>query len=157
MVISEYILDSKIGNLHLTASRHALIEVAFVETAAAELADSNAYVIIQKTVHQLKEYFEGNRSVFELPLAPEGTAFQRRVWKALQNIPYGTTLSYAGLSDKVGDPLANRAVGRANGQNPIPIIIPCHRVVGADNKLVGYSGGIEKKRWLLQHEGVLLL
>ena len=103
---------------------------------------------------QLDAYFAGELAEFDLPLAPEGTEFQRRVWDALRRIPYGKTVSYAELARMIGKSEAVRAVGAANGRNPISIIIPCHRVIGADGSLVGYGGGLERKRWLLQHEAV---
>jgi methylated-DNA-[protein]-cysteine S-methyltransferase len=101
---------------------------------------------------QLEQYFDGERTAFDLRLAPDGTAFQRRVWAALQDIPYGQTVSYGQLADRIGQPSASRAVGLANGKNPIGIIVPCHRVVGADGSLTGYGGGIERKNYLLAHE-----
>ena len=101
---------------------------------------------------QLEEYFAGTRTSFDLPIQPEGTEFQRRVWNVLLEIPYGTTISYLELARRIGDEKAARAVGLANGLNPISIIVPCHRVIGADGSLTGYGGGIERKRWLLQHE-----
>jgi methylated-DNA-[protein]-cysteine S-methyltransferase len=101
---------------------------------------------------QLQAYFAGERREFDLPLAPYGSDFQRRVWSALLEIPYGETISYLELARRLGDPRAVRAVGSANGRNPISIIIPCHRVIGADGSLVGYGGGLERKRWLLRHE-----
>jgi methylated-DNA-[protein]-cysteine S-methyltransferase len=101
---------------------------------------------------QLAEYFAGTRREFELPLHPNGTAFQRRVWRALLDIPYGETASYAATAAAIGTPGAFRAVGLANGQNPISIVVPCHRVVGANGSLVGYGGGLPAKRWLLSHE-----
>lgn len=104
---------------------------------------------------QLAAYFQGNLRTFNVPLAPEGTDFQRRVWKELQAIPYGKTISYLELSRRLGDEKAIRAVGRANGANPIAILIPCHRVIGADGSLTGYAGGLERKRALLEREGVL--
>lgn len=104
---------------------------------------------------ELTAYFDGRRRTFDVPLAPNGTDFQRRVWLALRDIPYGTTISYAELARRVGNMTAVRAVGAANGRNPIPIIVPCHRVVGSDGSLTGFGGGIERKRWLLQHEGAL--
>lgn len=103
---------------------------------------------------QLAAWFAGERQEFDLPLAPAGTPFQRRVWDALLEIPYGRTTTYGALARRLGDPKAVRAVGLANGRNPIPIIIPCHRVVGADGSLTGYGGGLERKRWLLHHEAV---
>ena len=101
---------------------------------------------------QLEEYFAGARSRFDVPLAADGTEFQKRVWNALTAIPYGTTISYLELARRIGNPKAVRAVGLANGRNPISILVPCHRVVGSDGSLTGYGGGLERKRWLLQHE-----
>jgi methylated-DNA-[protein]-cysteine S-methyltransferase len=101
---------------------------------------------------QLEAYFAGELQVFDLPLAPQGTDFQQRVWMALGQIPYGTTISYSELARRIGNPQAVRAVGAANGRNPISIIVPCHRVIGADGSLTGFGGGIERKRWLLAHE-----
>src|SRR5262249_46745434 len=101
---------------------------------------------------QLTEYFGGGRAEFELPLLPEGTPFQRKVWNALCEIPYGETISYGELARRIGQPTAARAVGLANGSNPLPIVVPCHRVIGADGSLTGFGGGIERKRWLLAHE-----
>jgi methylated-DNA-[protein]-cysteine S-methyltransferase len=98
---------------------------------------------------QLTEYFEGRRRVFELPLAPEGTPFQLRVWNALLEIPYGETISYGELAARIGDRSASRAVGLANGSNPLPIVIPCHRVIGSNGKLTGYGGGLAVKQQLL--------
>jgi methylated-DNA-[protein]-cysteine S-methyltransferase len=107
---------------------------------------------LQSVVAQLLEYFEGNRKKFDLPLNPKGTFFQKKVWEELQKIPYGKTISYLELSKKLGDPKAIRAVAAANGKNPIWIIIPCHRVVGSQGDMVGYAGGIHRKKWLLNHE-----
>ena len=104
---------------------------------------------------QLKEYFAGTRKEFDVPIDVEGTDFQKRVWNELQNIPYGKTISYKSLSEKLGDVKAIRAVGKANGQNPIAIIIPCHRVIGANGNLVGYAGGLAIKEKLLHLEGAL--
>ena len=101
---------------------------------------------------QLDEYFAGDRREFDLPLHPSGTPFQQRVWRALCEIPYGETTSYSETAATIGAPTAIRAVGHANGQNPIPIIVPCHRVVGANGSLTGYGGGLDAKRWLLGHE-----
>ncbi len=103
-------------------------------------------------VSQLREYFTGQRQQFELMLAPEGTPFQQRVWRTLLDIPYGATISYAQLAARIGLPTASRAVGLANGSNPLPIVIPCHRVIGADGKLTGYGGGLPIKERLLALE-----
>jgi O-6-methylguanine DNA methyltransferase len=106
---------------------------------------------------QLAEYFSGGRKTFDLPLRPRGTEFQRQVWEELARIPYGVTISYAELAARVGRPGASRAVGRANGTNPIPVIIPCHRVIGSDGSLTGFGGGMPLKRALLVLEGALLV
>jgi methylated-DNA-[protein]-cysteine S-methyltransferase len=103
---------------------------------------------------QLDAYFAGELQEFDLPLAPAGSAFQRRVWGELAQIPYGETISYGELAGRLGDPKLVRAVGSANGRNPISIVVPCHRVIGADGSLVGYGGGLASKRWLLDHEAV---
>jgi methylated-DNA-[protein]-cysteine S-methyltransferase len=101
---------------------------------------------------QLAEYFAGARQAFDLPLAPHGSAFQQRVWAALRDIPYGETTSYGAIAARLGIPEGARAVGLANGQNPISIVVPCHRVIGADGSLTGYGGGLPAKQWLLSHE-----
>ena len=106
---------------------------------------------------QLREYFAGTRRTFDLPLAPRGTAFQQRVWAALRAIPYGETRTYGELAAAIGSPSASRAVGMANHHNPIPIVIPCHRVIGANGTLTGYTGGLEIKRKLLALEGITIL
>lgn len=108
-------------------------------------------------VEQVQAYLRGERSAFDLPLALRGTPFQRLVWEALQRVPYGTTTSYAALAEMIDRPRAIRAVGRANGQNPLPLVVPCHRVVGADGSLIGYGGGVALKKKLLRLEGALLL
>jgi methylated-DNA-[protein]-cysteine S-methyltransferase len=103
---------------------------------------------------QLNEYFAGTRREFDLPLRSQGTQFQQRVWRELAAIPYGQTWSYGDLAARIGKPSASRAVGLANGRNPISILVPCHRVIGANGSLTGYGGGLERKQWLLEHEGV---
>jgi methylated-DNA-[protein]-cysteine S-methyltransferase len=105
---------------------------------------------------QLAEYFAGQRQRFDLPLAPLGTAFQKRVWQLLQQIPFGETRSYGELAKMLGQPTASRAVGAANGRNPISIVVPCHRVIGLSGKLTGYAGGLNRKEWLLAHERATL-
>ena len=111
--------------------------------------------VLAEARRELLAYFDGTLREFRVPLAPNGTAFQRRVWTALTNIPYGTTTSYADLARRLGNLTAVRAVGAANGRNPIPIIVPCHRVIGSDGSLTGFGGGLDRKRWLLHHEGAL--
>jgi methylated-DNA-[protein]-cysteine S-methyltransferase len=108
--------------------------------------------LLEDAVYQLQEYFEGSRDSFSLTLNPNGTNFQKRVWDALQDIPYGKTLSYLELSKILGDVKAIRAVAAANGKNPLWIVIPCHRVIGSDGSLTGYAGGLHRKKWLLDHE-----
>ncbi|MFH5883413.1 methylated-DNA--[protein]-cysteine S-methyltransferase [Halalkalibaculum sp. DA3122] len=145
---------SPIGTLHLFAEEECLTKLEF---AAETSGRHSSLPVLELARGQLQEYFNGERSRFDLPIKPAGTGFQQRVWEALSDIPMGKTVTYRQLSDALGNPNSVRAVGRANGQNPIPIIIPCHRVIGAGGTLVGYSGGIERKKWLLQHEGVLLI
>ncbi len=136
-----------LAGLYMTGQRHRPPAGAFGEPAANP--DGAPFAA---AAGQLREYFDGERTAFDLELALDGTAFQRRVWAALQGIPYGQTVSYGQLADRIGQPSASRAVGLANGKNPIGIIVPCHRVVGADGRLTGYGGGIERKRYLLEHE-----
>ncbi|PWI29903.1 cysteine methyltransferase [Flavobacteriaceae bacterium LYZ1037] len=107
---------------------------------------------LQDCVYQLNEYFEGNRKHFDLLLNPVGTDFQKKVWDALLNIPYGKTISYLELSKQLDDVKAIRAVANANGKNPLWIVVPCHRVIGSDGSLTGYAGGLHRKQWLLEHE-----
>ncbi len=108
--------------------------------------------VLEDSVYQLKEYFGGQRKDFTLEINPQGTDFQKRVWKALLNIPFGKTTSYLALSKTLGDVKAIRAVAGANGKNPLWIVIPCHRVIGSDGSLTGYAGGLHRKKWLLEHE-----
>ena len=108
--------------------------------------------VLEDTAYQLREYFDGKRKVFDLELNPQGTDFQKRVWDALLQIPYGKTISYLELSKKLGDIKAIRAVAAANGKNPLWIVVPCHRVIGTDGSLTGYAGGLHRKKWLLAHE-----
>ncbi|MBN2732631.1 MAG: methylated-DNA--[protein]-cysteine S-methyltransferase [Balneolaceae bacterium] len=151
-------INSPIGVLKLEATDQALTAIKFSDDGQNAVNQPEpASAILEKARNQLKEFFDGHRQEFDIPLAPEGTDFEQQVWDQLKNIPFGKSITYTQLAQKLGDPNKVRAVGRANGQNPLPIIIPCHRVIGANNKLTGYAGGVERKRWLLQHEGVLLL
>jgi len=148
-------MPSPIGTLLLTGTKEGLtglyMEAGGPDSSAVMSAvrDTTAFATAKQ---QLQEYFAGTRRTFDLPLQPEGTPFQVMVWDALREIPYGTTISYQELARRIGAEKAVRAVGAANGANPISIIIPCHRVIGADGSLTGYGGGIERKRWLLDHE-----
>lgn len=161
-------LATPVGKLVLTASNTALTGVYFptsrrgpVPTHQAGWEEDNGQgptgEILARARQQLTEYFAGARTTFDLPLEALGSAWEHRVWNALRTIPYGTTTSYGELARRLGDKFATRAVGSANGCNPIPIIVPCHRVIGANGDLTGFGGGIERKRWLLHHEGALLL
>lgn len=116
------------------------------------LSVSSESPYLQEAVDQLKEYFDGKRTQFALTLNPEGTDFQKRVWKQLMEIPFGKTKSYQEIANQLEDPKVIRAAATANGKNPIAIIIPCHRVIGSDGSLTGYAGGLHRKRWLLDHE-----
>ncbi|MEM1330892.1 MAG: methylated-DNA--[protein]-cysteine S-methyltransferase [Planctomycetota bacterium] len=111
--------------------------------------------LLADAAEQLAAYFAGDLQRFDLPLTPKGTPFQRRVWDALLEIPFGVTTSYGAIAQEIGQPGAAIAVGRANGANPLWIVVPCHRVIGTDGKLHGYAGGLDRKRWLLEHEGAL--
>ncbi|HEV2213547.1 MAG TPA: methylated-DNA--[protein]-cysteine S-methyltransferase [Gammaproteobacteria bacterium] len=151
-------LQSPVGELLLTGDRDALCGVNFQrgrhpEKPPAESLESEAP--FRETIRQLMAYFAGRLQRFELPLQPRGTEFQLQVWQALCTIPYGETWSYGELARRIRRPAAFRAVGAANGQNPIPIIIPCHRVIGSDGSLTGFGGGLPIKRQLLALEGAL--
>ena len=146
---------SPIGQLLLAGSADGLQVIGFPQGDKARRADSGweRYdQLFKKTARQLNEYFAGERREFELELTPEGTKFQVQVLEALRGIPYGETRTYRDIAEAVGRPKAVRAVGNANGRNPLPIVIPCHRVIGSDGSLTGFGGGIEIKRYLLDLE-----
>lgn len=145
-------LETPIGLLKIVGDEEAIKLVTFTEEVLRS-TDGKVPNVVRTAKFQLKEYFEGKRIAFDLQLAPEGTVFQRQVWKGLEEIPFGKTSTYAKQAVKLGDQKKLRAVGAANGRNPIAIIIPCHRIIGSDGSLTGYAGGIERKRWLLKHEG----
>lgn len=143
-------LPSPLGTLYIAASDDAILEVDFRDEAMPPCPPASP--LLQAACDQLDAYFHGERQWFELPLAPRGTPFQQEVWQALRSIPCGEHRSYRDIAALIGNPRAMRAVGMANGRNPVAIIIPCHRVIGAGGKLVGYAGGLERKAWLLRHE-----
>ncbi len=151
------IVPSPIGELLLVSDGERLTGL-YLETQPAwpqKQADWRwAPRAFRQVTAQLDAYFAGELRDFELPVHGAGTPFQQKVWAALRTIPHGATISYAELAQRIGQPTASRAVGLANGRNPVSIIVPCHRVIGASGALTGYSGGIERKRWLLRHEGV---
>ena len=148
-------IDSPVGRLLLAGDAEGLIHVGFqsgprpTQRQGDWIADRKPF---RAAIAQLEEYFAGKRRQFDLPLAPRGTEFQRRVWRALTEIPYGNTISYGELARRISKPSASRAVGLANGANPLPIIVPCHRVIGADGSLTGFGGGLPIKRQLLALE-----
>lgn len=151
-------IESPIGPLVIAADAVGLRHVEFHKTRhPADRSDwrGGDNTTLQMTEAQLSEYFDGKRSTFDLPLAPEGTPFQRTVWNTLTSIPYGSTISYAELAKRVGSPNSTRAVGAANGRNPLPIVLPCHRVIGSDGSLTGFGGGLPTKEYLLRLEGAL--
>ena len=152
-------IDSPIGRLFLAADDAGLRAVEFPENRYPVKRDGDwhegSHALLDEAARQLGEYFAGTRQTFDLPLAPHGTDFQLGVWQALRTIPFGDTWSYAQLAGKIGQPSAMRAVGAANGRNPIPIIVPCHRVIGADGSLTGFGGGLPTKEFLLRLEGAL--
>ena len=144
-------MRSPIGTLCLCAEDDQLVGLHLPDRPAPTGPAARGGVLA-RTAAQLAEYFAGERRDFDLPLAPAGTPFQTEVWRALARIPFGTTCSYGDLARVVGRPSASRAVGAANGRNPIAIILPCHRVIGTSGELTGYGGGLPMKRWLLEHE-----
>ncbi len=146
-------LETPIGYLRILSNGSGITGIKFMDFDGPE--DPDIHTESAKT--QLKEYFENRRDRFDLNLQPEGTDFEQKVWSQLNNIPHGTTTSYGKIASHLGDKNFSQAVGSANGKNPIAVVIPCHRVIGSDNKLVGYAGGMERKEWLLKHEGALLL
>lgn len=146
-------IPSPIGPLTLTSDGQSITEIWMGEPAPAPQAIVDpALPVFQQAAKQFEEYFAGARQDFNLPLAPSGTPFQMTVWNALKEIPYGTTISYGELARRVGNPNASRAVGLANGKNPLPIVVPCHRVIGSTGKLVGFGGGLPRKIALLELE-----
>ncbi len=146
------VLDTPLGPIRVTEDGNGICSLAFVDAGFGPGPAEPAGLYLAEAEKQLLEYFAGKRREFDLPLSLHGTPFQRRVWTALREIPYGETCSYQHVAQAIGSGRAARAVGMANNRNPIPILIPCHRVVGKDGKLVGYAGGLERKRRLLALE-----
>ncbi len=147
--------NSLIGLIKITGTVAGILTVGFVEdipSGSEAVTDG-----LQACVQELDEYFQGARSSFSVKLTPEGTEFQQRVWQQLLTIPFGETTTYQHIAAALGIPNGSQAVGRANGANPIAILIPCHRVIGNTGKLTGYAGGLWRKEWLLRHEGALMV
>jgi len=153
MTLDLHTFDSPIGPLVLAARGDQLVALHLPKSAdPAPRGAARRTKILERAARQLAEYFAGTRTAFELDLAPDGTAFQRSVWAALLAIPFGTTATYGAIARSIARPAASRAVGAANGRNPIAVIIPCHRVIGATGALTGFGGGLPAKQFLLSHE-----
>ena len=148
-------VSTPIGELLLVSDGQNLVRIAFPDQHQQLGGDSQEDAILAKAAKQLGEFFNGRRRHFDLPLAASGTQFQREVWSQLAAIPFGEVRSYRDIAAEIGRPTAVRAVGAANGRNPLPIVVPCHRVIGADGSLTGFAGGLERKRHLLVLEGYL--
>lgn len=146
-----WMFETPVGMMAVGEEEGALVRLWLPNQPAPRLMPHKT-PLLERAQGQILEYFNGQRQVFDLPLSPVGTQFQQKVWKALLDIPYGQTQSYGELAARIGCPGGARAVGLANRNNPLPILIPCHRVIGADGKLTGYAGGVELKRKLLEHE-----
>lgn len=144
-------MDSPAGKICIAESGGCVTDIFFADERAIE-AEKICTPVLEEAAAQLREYFQGKRKVFRLPLAPEGSPFRMKVWNALTKIPYGETRSYKQIAEAVGNAKACRAVGGANNKNPICIVVPCHRVIGADGSLTGYAGGTDKKSFLLELE-----
>lgn len=156
--MDEALLNSPLGTCRITANDSGILSISFPEDKdlAASVSTSFENIHLERAVKELESYFAGNLTQFTSVLAPEGTEFQIRVWERLSQIPFGVTKSYGQIADEIGQPKASRAVGGANNKNPIPIMIPCHRVIGSSNALVGFGCGLWRKQWMLEHEGIAL-
>ncbi|CEN25806.1 methylated-DNA--[protein]-cysteine S-methyltransferase [Paraclostridium sordellii] len=144
-----YYYDSPIGILEIGTTEDELISILYVDEKRENTEQPK---ILKETIKQIQEYFNGTRKEFDIKFKLKGTEFQEKVWNALTDIPYGDTVSYKYIATKIGNEKAVRAVGNTNGRNIINIVVPCHRVIGANKSLTGYGGGLDKKSWLLKHE-----
>ena len=154
MTINTCTYQSPIGLIEIAGNSDSITALQFTEQPRAGNAESS---ILQLAKQQLAEYFDKKRHEFDLNLQLDGTPFQKTVWAYLLTVPFGKIISYQDVANGIGNPKAVRAVGAANGKNPISIIVPCHRIVGGNRHLIGYGGGLWRKEWLLKHEGSLLL
>lgn len=150
------IYNSVIGSLKITVSEDGLSRIEF-DAKSETNSTGSLHALIIETTRQLDEYFQGKRKIFDLPLNIIGTDFQKQVWYEVSKIGFGTVAAYQDIAKSINNAKAIRAVGLANGSNPIPIIIPCHRIIGSNGKLTGYGGGLWRKEWLLRHEGAILI
>ncbi len=154
--IESIFYSSPLGLIKISASSKGIIEIDFIGKNKSSTQNQNvSNTYLKVCINQLDEYFRGERRNFDLKFDLRGTDFQKKVWNQLRKIPFGKTVSYFEVAQKINNPKAVRAVGQAIGKNPVAIIIPCHRVVGSNGKLTGYAGGMWRKEWLLKHEGVL--
>jgi methylated-DNA-[protein]-cysteine S-methyltransferase len=147
--------QSPVGLLRIAGTEQYVSEVKYIDTTdhlEVQTGKEALPAMAIQAIEQLIQYFHGNRRIFEFPVHQSGTAFQEKVWHELMNIPFGKKISYLELSRRLGDTKAIRAVGTANGKNNVAIVVPCHRVIGSNNELVGYGGGLWRKKWLLEHE-----
>ncbi|MBK1809609.1 methylated-DNA--[protein]-cysteine S-methyltransferase [Clostridium sp. YIM B02505] len=144
--------SSPVGLIKVQSNTDYIVSLDFIDNKLPD--DENHNFLITNCLNQLQEYFEGKRVQFNLPLLPSGTDFQKAVWSELMNVPFGSIKTYKDIAVAINNPKAVRAVGGANNKNPIPLIIPCHRIIGSSGKLVGYGGGLWRKEWLLNHEKV---
>lgn len=153
-MMSRTTLSTPIGDLTVVADERSIVAIHWGsgDEVAATPVDRDDHPILELAAGQLDEYFAGDRTDFELPLEPRGTPFQQAAWAALREIPFGETITYGEQAQRLGDKNKSRAVGAANGKNPIPIVVPCHRVVGTNGHLTGFAGGLDTKAWLLDHE-----
>ena len=147
--MAEAIFHTPLGTVRLQGGPQGISSISIADR---EAVPETVPPELEQACCQLREYFEGKRTRFDFPIDLQGTAFQKTVWNALLEIPYGHTLSYMDLAKRLGDPRAIRAVAAANGQNPLWVVVPCHRVIGSDGSLTGYAGGLHRKKWLLNHE-----
>jgi methylated-DNA-[protein]-cysteine S-methyltransferase len=146
-------MESPIGRLTIIADNQGIVEIRFPNNSASlPTASTQSNTFIEQTIGQLHAYFDGSLKAFDLPLSLNGTDFQKGVWAQLQKVDYGATASYRDIAVAISNPKASRAVGMANNKNRIPIVIPCHRIIGSDGSLTGFAGGLDTKRWLLNHE-----
>ncbi len=153
--MEETFYKSPIGYIKITVGNKGITGIDFIRAKSKIKPSNTSNVLLQSCVKQLDEYFQGKRKKFELIINLNGTEFQKKVWLELLKIPFGQTLSYGEVARKIKNPKAVRAVGQAIGKNPISIVVPCHRVIGKNGKLTGYASGLDRKKWLLEHEGIL--
>lgn len=143
--------ESPIGIIKIAATRECVCEILFIDQPEKN-PESSSSLLLTQAAEKLAEYFSGQRTVFNIPMKQNGTIFQVQVWNELQNIHYGKTINYMDLAKRIGDPKAIRAAATTNGKNQLSVVVPCHRVIGSDKTLVGYAGGLWRKKWLLDHE-----